>query len=208
MFPGCSYGNLVFRNVAFQPALAINKTVFRGLFCLSWALSQKWLKYCSEAWLSHDWDPPVNGPDFGPTIIIFHYVHHQDGINVWYCFCGPEGRRSWRANGGKSGLEKCLVCCVFEKKLGATEPQCMVAPHPNPIEKALIPSGRLIVALSAHIHAHTRITFLRCVHIYSVFLWLYGFGRPHSAVSKIDCRVRSSTTYVLYLLITAFLMNN
>lgn len=159
--------------------------------------------YC-ELFHKNDWniarkpgflmiDPPVNSLSPGPTIIIFHYVHHQDGINVWYCFCGPEGRRSWRANGGKSGLEKCLVCCVFEKKLGATEPQCMVAPHPNPIEKALIPSGRLIVALSAHIHAHTRITFLRCVHIYSVFLWFYGFGRPHSAVLK--NRLQSEVLY-------------
>lgn len=167
MFPGYSYGNLAFRNVAFQPALPINQTVFGGLFCLSWALSQNYWNIARKPGFLMI-EPPVNGLSSSPTIIIFHYVHHQDGINVWYCFCDPEGRRSWRANGGKSGLEKCLVCCVFENKLGATEPQCMVAPHPNPIEKALIPSGRLIVVLSAppcaHIHAHTRTTFLRCVH--------------------------------------------
>lgn len=35
----------------------------------------------------------------------------------------------------------------FEYELGAAEPQCRVAPRPNRIEDALIPSGRLMVEL-------------------------------------------------------------
>lgn len=56
-----------------------------------------------------------------------------------------------RANGKESlDLRNARSVVSFKRNWAPQNPKCMVAPHPNPMENAIIRSGRLIVVLSAH----------------------------------------------------------